>query len=122
MGETPVAAEVMFLWHHHQPEYRSARDHGSLLPWVRLHATKDYLDMALRLERHPRLRATFNFVPSLLDQLEHAAGGGSDWLFDRLALPVERLEPAERSQLLARCAIAPRWALERRPAYRARVA
>ena len=74
VSQNAAPVDLVFLWHHHQPDYRSPREGRSLLPWVRLHATKDYLDMALRLERHPRLRATFNFVPSLLDQLEHAAG------------------------------------------------
>src|SRR5258706_124376 len=115
MSDTPAAVEVMVLWHHHQPDYRSAREGGSLLPWVRLHATKDYLDMALRLGRHPGLKATFNFVPSLLDQLEHAESGGHDWLFDRLARPVASLAPEERVVLVARCSIAPRWALDRGP-------
>ena len=36
--------DLLFLWHHHQPDYRSPRDGRAVLPWVRLHATKDYLD------------------------------------------------------------------------------
>jgi alpha-amylase/alpha-mannosidase (GH57 family) len=111
--------DLVFLWHHHQPDYRSPREGRSLLPWVRLHATKDYLDMALHLERHPGVRATFNFVPSLLDQLEDAAKGGPDALFDLLAKPVANLEPEERAALIARCQSAPRHAFERWPAYRA---
>ncbi|HEY6867541.1 MAG TPA: glycoside hydrolase family 57 protein, partial [Candidatus Eisenbacteria bacterium] len=110
--------DVLFLWHHHQPDYRSPREGRALLPWVRLHATKDYLDMARRLERHPRLRATFNFVPALLDQLEGAAGGAPDRLFDLLARPVESLSADERAEVVARCSIAPRHALERWPPYR----
>lgn len=111
--------EVMFLWHHHQPDYRNPRDGTAQLPWVRLHAAKDYLDMALRLERHPGLRATFNFVPSLLDQLDDAVAGRPDALFDRLARAPEALTAPERAELVARCAIAPRHAFERWPAYRA---
>jgi len=33
--------DLVFLWHHHQPDYRHPRDGRSVLPWVRLHATKD---------------------------------------------------------------------------------
>ena len=44
--------DLVFIWHHHQPDYRRPRDGRAMLPWVRLHATKDYLDMALHLERH----------------------------------------------------------------------
>lgn len=36
---------VSFLWHMHQPDYRLPGQPLSLLPWVRLHATKAYYDM-----------------------------------------------------------------------------
>lgn len=54
----------------HQPVYRDLMTGTCSLPWVRLHATKDYLDMLTRLEPYPNLHQTFNLVPSLLDQLE----------------------------------------------------
>src|SRR6266581_8615732 len=94
-ADAPV--DLIFLWHHHQPDYRSPRDGAALLPWTRLHATKDYLDMARRLERHPGVKAAFNFVPSLVDQLEAAAGGGPDALFDALALDPAELPPETRA-------------------------
>ena len=34
-------------------------------PWVRLHATKDYLDMATTLAEYPDVHATYNITPSL---------------------------------------------------------
>jgi alpha-amylase/alpha-mannosidase (GH57 family) len=111
--------DLVFLWHHHQPDYRSPHGEGALLPWVRLHATKDYLDMALRLGRHPSLRATFNFVPSLLDQLDELASGHGERLFDLIRRPVESLAAAERAEVTARCRTAPRHALERWAPYRA---
>ncbi len=40
------------------------------MPWVRLHGTKDYLDMVKILEAFPTIHQTFNVVPSLIDQLE----------------------------------------------------
>ena len=40
------------------------------MPWVRLHGTKDYLDMVTMLEKYPAIHQTFNLVPSLLEQLE----------------------------------------------------
>ena len=118
MGEQPPV-DLLFLWHHHQPDYRSPRDGRALLPWVRLHATKDYLDMALHLESHPGVHATFNFVPSLLDQLDEAVAGGHEALFDLLARPVESLSESERAIVLSRCVAAPRHALERWPRFRA---
>ncbi len=107
--------ELVFLWHHHQPDYRSPRERRALLPWVRLHATKDYLDMALLLERHAGVKAAFNFVPSLLDQLAVAADGGDDALFDLLARPIASLEADERRELWRRCAMVPPHARERWP-------
>lgn len=111
--------DLVFLWHHHQPDYRRPRDGRAMLPWVRLHATKDYLDMALHLERHPRLKATFNFAPSLLEQFEHALTGGGDALFELLAQPPQALDAAARAELQARARAAPRWAYARWPQYEA---
>ncbi|TMQ67523.1 MAG: glycoside hydrolase, partial [Candidatus Eisenbacteria bacterium] len=65
---TDVRVELILLWHQHQPDYRDPRTGRARLPWVRLHATKDYLDMVRRLEPFPTVQATFNFVPSLVDQ------------------------------------------------------
>jgi alpha-amylase/alpha-mannosidase (GH57 family) len=109
---------LVFLWHHHQPDYRSPRDGRALLPWVRLHATKDYLDMALHLERHPGVQVCFNFVPSLLDQVDDLIRGAPDALFDLLRQAPGSLSPADRAEVVARCGAAPRHALERWPAYR----
>ena len=49
------------------------------MPWTRLHALKDYADMAAFLERHPAVRATFNVVPTLLDQLTEVRMMNRDW-------------------------------------------
>ncbi len=117
MSDPASPVDLVFLWHHHQPDYRSPRTGRSLLPWVRLHATKDYLDMARRLERHPSLKAAFNFVPSLLDQLEAAAAGAPDDLFELLARPLSELSAEERAELQSRCSAAPRHAFERWPRY-----
>jgi alpha-amylase/alpha-mannosidase (GH57 family) len=62
--------DLVFLWHMHQPDYRDYASGDFVLPWVYLHAIKDYTDMAYHLERHPRVRVVLNFVPILLDQLE----------------------------------------------------
>src|SRR5438105_12716494 len=75
--------------------------------------------MALQLERHPGVRATFNLVPSLLDQLEAVAAGAHDTLFALLARPVDALGPAERVLVVARCTQAPRHAFERWPRFQA---
>ncbi len=62
--------DLVFLWHMHQPDYRDYATGDFVLPWVYLHAIKDYTDMAYHLERHPEVHVVLNFVPILLDQLE----------------------------------------------------
>jgi alpha-amylase/alpha-mannosidase (GH57 family) len=61
---------VALLWHMHQPFYRDLVTGEHILPWVRLHAIKDYWGMAALLEEFPGVRCTFNLVPSMLLQLE----------------------------------------------------
>lgn len=61
---------VAFLWHMHQPYYKNPISGEISMPWVRLHAIKDYLDMVQLLQDFPNLHQTFNVVPSLLEQLE----------------------------------------------------
>ena len=60
--------QLAFLWHMHQPDYRDAS--GIMqMPWVFLHAIKDYYDMPWMLARHPGLKATFNITPPLIEQI-----------------------------------------------------
>lgn len=60
---------VAFLWHMHQPFYKDPFTGIYRLPWVRLHGTKDYFDMAATLTDYPDIKQTFNIVPSLIEQL-----------------------------------------------------
>lgn len=62
--------QVALLWHMHQPYYEDLVTHEHILPWVRLHALKDYFGMVALLREFPGVRMTFNLVPSLLVQLE----------------------------------------------------
>jgi alpha-amylase/alpha-mannosidase (GH57 family) len=66
--------QVAFLWHMHQPYYEDLVTREHILPWVRLHALKDYYGMVALLREFPGIRMTFNLVPSLLVQLEAFAG------------------------------------------------
>ncbi|HKQ56819.1 MAG TPA: hypothetical protein VJY35_03035, partial [Candidatus Eisenbacteria bacterium] len=119
MSEPLAPVDLVLLWHHHQPDYRDPRDGRAVLPWARLHATKDYLDMARHLEPWPQVKASFNLVPSLLDQVEAAAEGGPDALFALLERPIASLDPEERRALARRCAQIPPRAGERWPALKA---
>ncbi len=53
----------------HQPYYKDPATDIYRLPWVRLHGTKDYLDMLEILKDFPAIKQNFNLVPSLLEQL-----------------------------------------------------
>src|SRR5438093_3553354 len=61
---------VAFVWHMHQPYYKDDLTNTYLLPWVRLRSAKDYYKMPALLDAYPKIRATFNLVPSLLAQIE----------------------------------------------------
>ena len=59
-----------FLWHLHQPPYWLEPGY-SLLPRVRLHSMRDYLDFPCILDECPGARMTFNFSGSLVEQVLH---------------------------------------------------
>lgn len=61
---------LVLCWHMHQPYYREGLDGAYQLPWVYLHAIKDYDDMANHLENHPQMKTVVNFAPVLLEQLD----------------------------------------------------
>jgi len=69
---------VALVWHNHQPFYKNTATGEYMLPWVRLHAVKDYYDMASILRKYPKVHATFNLVPSLVLQLDEYAAGAKD--------------------------------------------
>ena len=58
---------IAFYWHMHQPVYEL--DSVYLMPWARLHAVKDYLDMVLILENLLQmLKKLFNGYTSVTYQ------------------------------------------------------
>ncbi|RMH52150.1 MAG: glycoside hydrolase family 57 [Zetaproteobacteria bacterium] len=79
---------VIFCWHMHQPFYRAADDGRYHLPWVYLHAIKEYTDMAELLAEAPEgTRAVVNFVPSLTEQIEDYARHLHLWRQEHHTLP-----------------------------------
>ncbi len=62
--------KLALLWHMHQPYYEDLATGEHILPWVRLHAIKDYWGMVALLREFPRVRVTFNLVPSLVTQVQ----------------------------------------------------
>ncbi|HEY7042986.1 MAG TPA: hypothetical protein VH419_04890, partial [Nocardioidaceae bacterium] len=83
---------VALLWHMHQPYYEDLVTREHFLPWVRLHALKDYYGMAALLREFPGVRVTFDLVPSLLVQLEAFAENRARDRYLELSLkPAEEL-------------------------------
>ena len=63
-------ANVVFLWHMHQPYYVDPVTQTAMMPWVRLHGVKGYLDMISVIEDFPGVRVNFNLTPVLLLQIK----------------------------------------------------
>ena len=93
---------LALVWHLHQPSYHDAKTDVVLLPWTRLHATKDYRDMVRALARTPRVRVTFNLTPVLLEQLDAIGAGCSDPYLNVARTSASSLTAAQTSFLLAR--------------------
>lgn len=81
----------------HQPHYEDPRTGQFQLPWVRLHGTKDYYDMAAAVEPYSRVRVTINVVPSLLEQIDdYVTGRRSDRYWELSRKDTAELDPGER--------------------------
>ena len=91
------------LWHMHQPQYRDPETGCYVLPWTRLHATKDYWGMVKLFDEFPKFHATFNMVPSLCMQLEEYASGNFKEPWFHLAFePTDKLTREGKSEILER--------------------
>lgn len=62
---------IAFYWHMHQPVYQLSPEGDYLMPWVRLHAVKDYLDMANIIRKFKNIKLNFNISPVLLKGFEN---------------------------------------------------
>ncbi len=69
---------IAFIWHFHQPNYQADFDGDFLLPWARLHASKDYLDMLKWTDEFQNLKLNFDFSPVLLSALQKYSNGAMD--------------------------------------------
>lgn len=98
---TRPAVQLALVWHMHQPYYVDPESGESVLPWVRLHALKDYWGMVALLDDCPGMRLTFNLVPSLVEQV---AAYAEERTWDRLLVlglrPAASLDRAEGEWLV----------------------
>ena len=93
---------LVLMWHQHQPLYPKDENGIVTRPWVRLHAAKDYWDMAALVERYPKLHISFNLTPVLLLQLEEILDGTRDTYWVHTEVPAAELTGEQKSFLLAR--------------------
>jgi alpha-amylase/alpha-mannosidase (GH57 family) len=92
---------LCFLWHMHQPFYKDLISGEYKLPWTRMHALKDYYGMVHLLEEFPKIRQTFNLVPSMMAQVaEYASGAAADPFLQMALKPAESLTDADKEFLL----------------------
>jgi len=102
-SETGPPLNVAFIWHQHQPLYTDPATGDAILPWVRMHAIKDYYDMAAILQQYPSVRATFNLVPSLIDQLLSYYDGQPRDEYQKVAMvAADQLTDEQKAFLLRR--------------------
>ncbi len=90
---------LILLWHMHQPSYCIDQE-PHLLPWTRLHATKDYLGMVTLASRIPNLRLNFNFSGVLWEQLEGYAAGHIDQELEVCRYPTDTLSIDQKNRFL----------------------
>ena len=92
---------IAFYWHMHQPVYQLSPEGDYLMPWVRLHAVKDYLDMVTILDNFKNIKLNFNVVPVLLDAFIDYGEKGLHDLHSRLTVtPVGELNSDDKEFIL----------------------
>ncbi len=92
---------LAFVWHMHQPVYQESRNDYFLMPWVRLHGVKDYLDMLTMMDSFPRLKLNFSVVPILLTALEAYGNRELHDLHSKLTVtPVSELNDEDKLFIL----------------------
>ncbi len=94
---------VAIIWHQHQPVYFKDPVTGIYeRPWVRVHAAKDYLDMAAILKQYPQIHTTFNLTPSLIRQLDDIASGAKDLYWVVAEISADKLSEEQKLFVLDR--------------------
>lgn len=100
--------KLTFLWHLHQPRYRTA-DGRVHAPWVLLHAAGEYLTLAYALKATGLPGQVLNLTPVFLEQLlAYRDGRADDPLLAALATPASELSPEGAKELV-------RWAFMLHP-------
>ena len=102
-SETDNPLYLNIIWHQHQPLYSKDPVTGIYTrPWVRVHATKDYYDMAAILEKYPKVKVTFNLTPVLIKQLDDFKNGAKDIYWVLSEKPASSLTENDKRFILKR--------------------
>ncbi|HYV33057.1 MAG TPA: glycoside hydrolase, partial [Candidatus Binatia bacterium] len=110
---------LMLLWHMHQPFYKDLAEDRYTMPWVRLHALKDYWGMVAILREFPSVHVTFNLVPSLVAQIEdYANSTANEPPYEVAFKPADKLTVKDRETLLGQAFQVNRGLLDRFPRFR----
>ena len=94
---------LSFFWHMHQPDYRGS-DGVMKMPWVFLHALKDYYEMPWLLSGYPGLKATFNITAPLIEQLNlYSEPFKNDYFLSLLKSNPSQLDDFSKKWLIKIC-------------------
>lgn len=100
-GEEPLYLSL--VWHQHQPLYYKDDNGVYTRPWVRVHATKDYYDMAAMLQAYPKVHVTINLTPVLIRQLnDFVQNQAKDTYWVLSEIPASQLTPDQKDFILRR--------------------
>ncbi|MFZ5807195.1 MAG: glycoside hydrolase family 57 protein [Verrucomicrobiota bacterium] len=92
---------ITLLWHMHQPYYVNPLTKTAMMPWVRLHCVRGYLDMIDVVRRYQNLRVNFNFTPVLVLQITELAEKKIDDLWEQWSRkPADELTDEEKARIL----------------------
>ncbi len=95
--------KVAILWHMHQPRYVDTQG-NIVMPWVFLHAIKDYYDMSYIASLYGA-KVTFNLTPILIEQINIYANEGisKDVFLNLLKKRVSELTDREKQTVVRYC-------------------
>ena len=85
----------------HQPVYQLTPDSDYIMPWTRLHAVKDYLDMLTIIKDYKNIKLNFNIVPILIDSFIRYGEKGYHDIHSRISVkPVEELTDEDKNFII----------------------
>ena len=92
---------IAFYWHMHQPVYQLTPDSDYIMPWTRLHAVKDYLDMLTIIKNYQNIKLNFNIVPILIDSFIRYGENDFHDIHSRISVkPVEDLTDEDKNFII----------------------